>query len=178
MRISDRLKKIADLVAEGSYVCDVGTDHGYVPIYLLRENKIKRAIAVDLSPGALRKAEENAIFFHLAEEPLDKGTFKKPVFAKSDIIEFRLSDGLSDVNPGEADCIIIAGMGGILMRKILDAGLETVMAAKELILSPHRNPELIYEFIDQNDFSIVYDEEIFDKGKKYKIIKAERSKIG
>ena len=158
MSISKRLKQVAGLVTEGYVIADIGTDHGYVPVYLLREGKIPRAIAVDLSKGSLQKAIENAERAGL-----------------SDKIDCRLSDGLKDVVPGEADSIIICGMGGILMRRILDEGLETVLSAKELILSPHRNPELIYEFTEQNGFIIADELEFEDKKRKYKVIKVIKS---
>ena len=158
MSISYRLKQVAGLVTEGYVIADIGTDHGFVPIYLLREGRIPKAIAVDVSKGSLQKAMENAGRAGLKDK-----------------IDCRLSDGLHDVAPGEADCIIICGMGGILMRRILDEGLDTALSAKELILSPHRNPELIYEFIEQNGFVITDDLEIEDKKKKYKVIRAIKS---
>ena len=155
MSISFRLKYIAGLVGQGFTVADIGTDHGYVPVFLLREGVIPRAIAVDLSKGSLEKARELAEHAGLQEQ-----------------MDCRLSDGLSEVKPGEAQCIIIAGMGGILMRRILDDGLETVLSAEELILSPHRNPELILEFLEEHSFRIVSDEIITDKKKQYRVIKA------
>ena len=157
MSISYRLKYVAGLVTPGYTVADIGTDHGYVPVFLLREGKCPHAIAVDLSPGSLEKAQEHAERAGLEEQ-----------------MECRLSDGLSKVSPGEADCIIICGMGGILIRRILDNGLETALSAKELILSPHRNPELIYEFLEIHHFTIVHDEVITDKKKSYRIIKGIR----
>ena len=87
MSLSKRLKLIADLVTPGYVTADIGTDHGFVPIYLLRENIAPKVIAVDVSEGSLRKAEENAVYFHLAEEVQEKyiynGRKKKPVFASS-----------------------------------------------------------------------------------------------
>ena len=157
MSISYRLKYVAGLVSPGYTVADIGTDHGYVPVFLLREGKCPYAIAVDLSKGSLDKAREHAERAGLSEQ-----------------MECRLSDGLSQVAPGEADCIIICGMGGILMRRILDDGLETALSAKELILSPHRNPELILEFLKTHHFEIVHDEMIMDKKKSYRIIKGVR----
>lgn len=155
MSISYRLKHVASLVTKGYTVADIGTDHGYVPIYLLRNNIIPRAIAVDVSKGPLERAKENA----------ERAGF-------TDRMECRLSDGLTAVKPGEADCIIICGMGGILMRRILDEGRETAVSAKELILSPHRDPQLIVEFLEENGFSIENDEIIEDKKKKYRIFRA------
>ena len=86
-------------------------------------------------------------------------------------MECRHSDGLQGVKPGEADCIIISGMGVILMRRILDEGLETALSARELILSPHRDPELITEFLKDHGFQIVHDEVIMDKKRSYRVIK-------
>jgi len=155
--ISKRLRFIAGFVSPGLRVADIGTDHGYVPVFLLREGICPRAIAVDVSAGSLQKAADLARRAGLEER-----------------MECRLSDGLSEVLPGEADSIVISGMGGILMRRILEDGLETVNSARELVLSPHRNPELILEFLEQHGFSIAADEMIEDKKRCYRVFKAVR----
>ena len=154
MSISKRLVTIADLVTPGYRASDIGTDHGYVPIYLLRNHICEHVIAADISPGSLEKASQNIL---------------RAGFSES--IECRLSDGLSEIRPGEVDSIIISGMGGILMDRILRSGLDVVRAAKELILSPHRNSELITAFAKEYGFAIVYDEVILDKKKYYHIFK-------
>ncbi len=154
MRISKRLETIADLVTPGYRAGDIGTDHGYVPIYLLRNQICSYVIAVDISKGSLEKASQNIKHAGLAE-----------------CIECRLSDGLSEIHPGEVDSIIISGMGGILMDRILRTSLDVVKEAKELILSPHRNPELITKFAEEYGFAVVYHEEILDKRKYYHIFK-------
>ena len=178
MSLSKRLKLIADLVTPGYVTADIGTDHGFVPIYLLRENIAPRVIAVDVSEGSLRKAEENAVYFHLAEGVQEKyiynGRKKKPVFASSELIEFRLSDGLSGIEPGEAESIIIAGMGGMLMTRILNDGIAVVRSAKELILSPHRDLQTVIDFVESAGFDIAVREEFIDKKKNYTVIKAVR----
>jgi len=158
MSISKRLKFIAGLVTPGYRAVDVGTDHGYVPVFLLREGICPGAIAVDVSEGSLQKA-------------IDLGR-RAGLEGKLDC---RLSDGLRNVQPGEADCIIISGMGGILMRRILEEGLETVLSAKELILSPHRNPELILEFLELHGFFLTADEFIEDKKRGYRVFKARKN---
>ncbi|MBR3243118.1 MAG: tRNA (adenine(22)-N(1))-methyltransferase TrmK, partial [Parasporobacterium sp.] len=86
-------------------------------------------------------------------------------------IECRLSDGLSAFKPGEVDSIIIAGMGGILMDRILRNGIEVVKSATELILSPHRDAPLLREFSNEFGFTIVSDIQIEDKKKTYTILK-------
>lgn len=154
MSISKRLETIANLVTPGYRVSDIGTDHGFVPIYLLRNHISPFVIAADLSSGSLEKARQNVSRAGL-----------------SDVIECRLSDGLSNVDPGEVESIIISGMGGILIDRILRANPEVVESVKELILSPHRNSELITKFAEEFHFQIVYDKTIQDKKKDYRIFK-------
>ncbi len=155
MGISKRLKTIADLVTPGRVIADIGTDHGYVPIYLLRNDICPKALACDLSAGSLAKAKENADFFHL-----------------SDRIECRLSDGFDKIIPGEVNAAVISGMGGILMTRILSDAKEHLEYIEELVLSPHRDAGLVRIFLADNGFEIVSDIIFEDKGKNYVIIKA------
>ena len=154
MSISKRLETIADLVTPGYRASDIGTDHRYVPIYLLRNHICDHVIAADISKGSLEKASLNVKRAGLTE-----------------FIECRLSDGLSEIHPGEVDSIVISGMGGILMDRILRNGIEVVKKAKELILSPHRNPELITDFAEEFGFAVVFHEVLLDKKKYYHIFK-------
>ena len=155
MAISNRLKTIAELVTPGYRAADIGTDHGYVPIYLLRNGISPFAIAADLSSGSLDKAREHAERAGL----LNNG------------IDCRLSDGLEKIQAGEVDSIIISGMGGILMERILRAHMEVVCSAKELILSPHRDVDLLRAFAKEQGFDVVEDLEMIDKKKNYHILK-------
>ncbi|MCQ2530625.1 MAG: class I SAM-dependent methyltransferase [Lachnospiraceae bacterium] len=154
MSISKRLELIANLVTPGYRVSDIGTDHGYVPIYLLRQNLSPSAIAVDISKGSLDKA-----IFNVSRAGLEEK------------IDCRLSDGLDGISPGETDSIIIAGMGGILMDKILRRGIDVVLSSKELILAPHRDIQLMHQFAEEYGMEIVYDNTILDKKKYYNIVK-------
>ena len=157
MSISNRLKIIAAMVTEGKTAADIGTDHGYVPVFLVKEGRVPSAIASDMSRGALNKAIENVQRAGL-----------------SDQIDCRLADGLSGISPGEVQSIIISGMGGILMHRILTEGIEVVKQADELILSPHRDRELIKDFLIQNDFEIAAEREFIDKKKNYVVFKGIR----
>ena len=96
MQLSIRMQAVADMVTPGGRIADIGTDHGYVPIYLVEQNKADHAIAMDVRKGPLARAGENIVRFGC-----------------SDRIETRLSDGLAMLKPGEADTVIIAGMGGL-----------------------------------------------------------------
>ena len=119
MNISRRLNRLAELVTEGSRLADVGTDHGYVPLCLCREKKIPSAIAMDINEGPLKRAKS-----HIADAGLEN------------YIETRLSDGLHELRGGEADTVLIAGMGGALMVRILTEGTRALMGVRELVLQP------------------------------------------
>ena len=94
MELSKRLMAVACLVTPGNRLADVGTDHGYIPIYLIKENRIPHAIAMDVNRGPLLRAQE-----HIRMEGLEER------------IETRLSDGMKMLLPTEADTVVIAGMG-------------------------------------------------------------------
>ena len=111
MKLSRRLQTIADMIPRGKTVVDVGCDHGYLPIYLLKNHWIPGAVAVDVRPGPLERARRNIEAFGL-----------------EDYIETRLSDGLEAVAPGEGQVLVIAGMGGPLMEKILERESDTADA--------------------------------------------------
>ena len=98
MQISKRLRTVASFVTEGNSIADIGTDHAYVPIFLAKEGKITKALAMDIKKGPLERAKT-----HIQKQGL------------SDMIEVRLSDGLSAFQKGEAETIIISGMGGALL---------------------------------------------------------------
>ena len=101
MQLSIRMQAVADMVTPGGRIADIGTDHGYVPIYLVEQNKTDHAIAMDVRKGPLARAGENIVRFGC-----------------SDRIETRLSDGLAMLKPGEADTVIIAENGIEAMEKI------------------------------------------------------------
>ena len=156
MQISDRLKLVADFVDSCQSVADVGTDHGYVPITLVKEGKVKRAYAMDINKGPLERAKE-----HIAEEGL------------SAQIETRLSDGLEKLEENEADTVVIAGMGGELTVKILQRREQVLKTVKTLVLSPHSEVFLVREYLWKKGYKIVREEMIVDAGKYYTVMKAE-----
>ena len=120
MVLSRRLREAAALVTPGNRLADIGTDHGFVPIFLVEEGKIPSAVAMDVNPGPLQRARE-----HIKEHGLE------------DRIRTRLSDGLSALGEKEADTILIAGMGGALSVRILEQGADCVLQeVKELVLQP------------------------------------------
>lgn len=156
MQLSKRLSVVASFVSEGNILADIGTDHGYIPIYLVKEKRIPRAYAMDINKGPLEKANE-----HIAQYGLEN------------LIETRLSDGLEKLKAGEAETILIAGMGGALTVKILQAGEAVVDSAKELILSPHSEIDVVRKYILNKGFKISAEEMVLDADKYYTVIKAE-----
>ena len=149
LRLSERLKLVASFVPEGSRVADIGTDHGYVPIYLAETGKIKSALAMDVRKGPLARADE-----HIEEYRRDAGD-------AAISLETRLSNGLEKLHAGEADTVIIAGMGGELEISILENG-------KQLWGSI---PHWIF-YLKKNGFFIEDEAMILDEGKFYTVIKA------
>jgi len=119
MQLSKRLSAVAEFVTPGGCLVDVGTDHGYVPIALLEQQKISSAIAMDVNRGPLERARE-----HIAQ------------YNMGDYIETRLSDGLHALRAGEGDSLLIAGMGGGLTVRILSEGEPLLSGFRELILEP------------------------------------------
>ncbi|MDE6204046.1 MAG: class I SAM-dependent methyltransferase, partial [Lachnospiraceae bacterium] len=117
--MSARMQAVADMVTKGSRVCDVGCDHGYVPIYLVRQGISPAVLAMDINKGPLLKAREHVMRAGLKE-----------------YIRLRLSDGLDGYVPGEAETLICAGMGGRLMQRILTRQPHKTADFQELILQP------------------------------------------
>lgn len=157
-QLSKRLKYVADFITPEYILADIGTDHGFVPIYQVEHRGTPRAYAMDINKGPLERADE-----HIAEAGL------------TDRIETRLSDGMQKLEAGEAESILIAGMGGALMVRILTEGLHALETAKELVLSPHTEADLVRCFIRDSQFVIDKEGMVYDAGKYYVVIHARRA---
>ena len=153
--LSKRMHAVASMVTPGSVVADIGTDHGYVPIALVQQQRIPRAIAMDINKGPLQRAKEHIAMCHL-----------------EDYIQTRLSDGVWALEKGEVDSILIAGMGGELVVHILSEGLDVCRAAKELILQPQSELSKVRQFLRENQFKIIDEDMIIEDGKYYPMMKA------
>lgn len=154
MELSKRLAAIAGLVTEGAVAADVGTDHGYVPIYLAETGKCARVIAMDVNPGPLERALE-----HIREHGLEQR------------IETRLSDGLTGLKKGEADTMIAAGMGGGLVIRILEESADVVSGIREFILQPQSEIHKVRAYLNQNGFRLLEENMVEDEGKFYPMMK-------
>jgi len=154
MDISERLKQIANMIEECDTIVDVGTDHGYVPIYLVKKGIIKKAIASDINRGPVEKAKNNIILNRASSQ-----------------ISCRLGGGLSTVKCGEVQVAIIAGMGGNLIRDIMENDLDVVKKLKYMILQPVQNAEVLREYLYNTGYDIINEEICVDDGRFYEILK-------
>lgn len=156
MKLKPRLSAIAGLVPEGNTVADIGTDHAYIPVFLVKSGKVKRGVASDVRKGPLEKARE-VIKRHRLE----------------DRIETRLGDGLEVLKAGEADTIVVAGMGGVLIRNLLEAGKEALEGVKRLVLQPMNAQEVVREWLVKNGFEIVDETLARERERIYQVIAAQ-----
>lgn len=152
IEISKRLQTIASYVPQGSMVADIGTDHAYLPIYLIQNKLAKHVIAMDVKQEPLKRAAQNIS---------DAGC--------QDDIELRLSDGLSRLEPGEASVITISGMGGKLMERILTDGFSRLTPDTMLILSPQSELMHFREYLLEKGF-VTEDEKMLKEDGKYYVI--------
>jgi len=142
MQLSPRLQAVLDFcrslhTPDCGVLADIGTDHAYLSIAAVQHKVASDAIACDLYSGPLSIAAQNI---------RDAGLQHK--------IETRLGDGLMPLLPGEADCIVIAGMGGMRILGILFVGLDQAEAARRLILQPQRDAMTLRKFLHSNGFEI------------------------
>ncbi len=154
MQLSERLTSIAAMVTPGSRLADVGCDHGYLPIWLCLEQKILHGVALDINQGPLDRARENIARYGL-----------------EDRIETRLSDGMERLEPGEVDSLVIAGMGGKLMIRILTQGAQVTAGLQELIVEPQSDVEAVRRYLTQIGFRIVAEDMTLEEGKYYPVIR-------
>lgn len=147
---------VADCVTKGNVVADVGCDHAYISIYLVEGKVAPKTIALDVNEGPLLRAQENIASYGM-----------------EGLITTRLSDGLHKLKPNEADSIVIAGMGGPLMIKILEEGSECVATAKELILQPQSEIWRVREYLHNLNFEITKEDMCIDEGKYYTVLHAQ-----
>ena len=139
MKLSDRLQLIADEIHCGETMADIGTDHGFLPLYLLETKKCPKVIMADISSGSLKKAEDNCKMAN------PDGNY-----------ELRLGDGIDILEDGEVDVVAIAGMGGNLIADILEWNLAKSRSIKRYILQPRRHVGKLRHWLACNGFKIVW----------------------
>ncbi len=158
LNLKGRLKLIADKVPKCNVLADIGTDHAYIPIYLVQNGVCQKAIASDVKIGPVKMASNNISLYKLSEK-----------------IETRLGNGLNTIEINEADSIIIAGMGGTLLTELLEANKPKTVNADTLVLQPMNDLHVVRKWLYDNAFEI-YDEEMVAEGPKmYFVLSAKFS---
>lgn len=155
MPLSERLTAVASMVTPGLKVADVGCDHGYLAIYLIKKGISPGVIAMDINQGPLQRAEEN---------------IREAGFASN--IDTRLSDGLDKLECGEVQSIVMAGMGGPLMTDIIERGADVCDKARELILQPQSEQGGVRHYLEDHGYRIISEDIVLEDGKYYPMMKA------
>lgn len=150
MKLSPRLKMVADMVRPGVVAADIGTDHAYIPIYLLQNQICPRAIASDLRQGPLENARMTIFAAGLMGE-----------------IDVRQSDGLDRIGAHEAQDIILAGMGGNLIVDLLARTAWLRNSEKRLLLQPMSHAEDVRQYLCDNGFKILFEQACFEDKRVY-----------
>lgn len=156
MILKGRIKFIADMIPECTILSDIGTDHAYIPIYMVENEKCSKAIACDVREGPVAVANR-----HIRQ------------YGMEGRIETRLGSGLNPLNEDEMDVCVIAGMGGVLIRELLTEDIEKAKLANALVIQPMNCIELVREWLFQNGFEIL-DEGLINEGFRiYNVIVAQ-----
>lgn len=158
--LSARLAAVAKFVPKGARLADIGSDHAYLPCFLAKNDQIAFAVAGEVARGPWQSAEKNVSAEGLA-----------------DIISVRMGDGLEVIQPGEVDCITIAGMGGSLITSILEKGAEKLGPVKRLILQPNISAISIRKWLLDNGWELVAEEILEEDGKIYEVLAAEKGDV-
>lgn len=158
-KLSQRLKVVADFVPQNSRVADIGSDHAYLPVYLMKQKQIEFGIASEVAKG-----------------PLDNAIQEIKAEGLSDRIDTRLADGLLSVQPEDRiDCVTIAGMGGTLIKNILENGKSHLSGDELLILQPNVGEDRLRTWLTNNQYEISDETILREDGHTYEIIVAKKT---
>ena len=158
LQLAPRLQLLADLVPQGAHLADIGTDHGYLPVWLLQQGRISSAIAADIGAGPLEHARRTAREYDVYG------------------LAFRLCDGLSAIAPDEADTLVIAGMGGETIIHILESAPWT--RGCTLLLQPQTKIELLRAWLREHGYAADAERLVEDKGKLYLVLSVRGAEPG
>lgn len=159
IELSKRLRTIADYITPGSRLADIGSDHALLPIYMLQSGRAPAAIAGELNPGPLQAARKAAAGAGLTGS-----------------LSVRQGDGLAVLEPGEADTVTIAGMGGSLMSGILESGRAAgrLEGVSELVLQPNIGEDAVRSWLAAHDWYLAGESIVEEDGKTYEVLHAVR----
>lgn len=160
MNIGARLEAVASLIDEGAILADIGTDHAYLPTFLLEQNKIEKAYACDIAEGPCEAARQTVAMHGL------KGK-----------IDVRLGGGLTVLEPCEADTIAICGMGAGTIIMIFEESPEVLTSAKQLVLQPMAGAPSLRKWLGEHGWCIESEKLVDDDPHFYEIISARKGEI-
>ena len=153
IHLTARLRHVADLVPSCQSMADIGTDHAYLPLFLLEKGKVQWAIASDIHKGPLERARA-----HLKGQE------------KGENIELRLGGGLSPLETGEVDGAVMAGMGGLMMRDILEADFPKAQSLSWLVLQPQNHVAELKQYLAGHHFMIMQEDMVMEDRRLYEMM--------
>ncbi len=159
MQLSGRLATLVECVRPDTIIADIGTDHAYVPVYLVEKGICPKAIAGDLNAGPVESAMNTVESYGLETK-----------------IEVRQGNGLQILSPGEVDMIIIAGMGGLLIEQILSEGKDKLQNVNSLLLQPNNHAFEVRSWLMGSGWGIVDERLVLERGKFYPVIICEQNR--
>lgn len=157
--LSKRLEQVAQMVPQGARMADIGCDHAYLPIELVKRGQVAHAIGCDINRGPLEAADKNA-----QRACLDHS-----------MLELRLGDGLNAIAPGDVDVVTIAGMGAGLMADILSARPEVTKMLSRIVVSPNVAPWILRHWAIDNNFTVANESVIYENDHYYEVFTLEPS---
>lgn len=152
IKLSPRLGAIAGLVIAGKPMADIGSDHAYLPVYLVKNRIVPSAVAVEVRPGPWKRAATQVNLHGLADK-----------------IEVRLGDGLAPLEPGEVATVVLAGMGARTITRILSNAKALLPSVKRLIIQPMAEVPLVRQWLYEHGFHLT-GEELVQEGEHYYFI--------
>ncbi len=160
INLDNRLAAVASFVPAGKVVADIGTDHAYLPVYLIVNGIAPYIIASDCANGPLEGSRRLLELLSLEKK-----------------IDLRMGNGLSVLEPDEAQVVCIAGMGGRTICEIMLTSPQVALSVERFILQPQRNVSVLRRFLQDNGYKIVAEEMVFEKGFYYVIMAVERGQM-
>ncbi|MBU5314701.1 class I SAM-dependent methyltransferase [Clostridium bornimense] len=154
MLVSKRIEEICKFIGPCNRLGDVGCDHGYIGLFSIENKLCNSVIATDISKDSLRKAIFNVKGSKFSED-----------------ISFRVGPGLEVFKKDEIDVAVIAGMGGNLIRDIIEESLDIFKSMDYLVLQPVQNVEVVRKYIYEKGYNLIEEKVVYDEEKYYPIIK-------
>lgn len=158
--LSTRLKMVAKFLSEGTFFADIGSDHAYLPCYVCTKDKTAMAIAGEVNKGPFESAKKNVASQNLTTK-----------------IEVCLGNGLEVIQNKKVNEVVIAGMGGSLIRDILEAGKDNLVNVQRIIAQPNIGAPIVRKWLVDNKYKIVAEEIVAENGHVYEIIVADKATV-